>query len=133
MAAPPADVQVALTILQAVGLLIPVVFLGLRPFFTSETRETREVSLESATEDDSGPSRRIFLKFDDAPRVVRIALPVVGVLALAGILAGVHVFLWALGSWLLAAAAACLVMGIVGLGAVFYSIRQEFVSEPEGV
>lgn len=132
MAAPPADVQVALTILQAVGLLIPVVFIALRPFYSDPEPDDEELAEQikaRVLNPESSFSSSDDAQVDSLPDMLRYGLVAVGVFGLAGVFSGVRVILWAVDSWLIVAAMGCLVAGLFALGGVLYHLRQEFYIE----
>jgi len=130
MSSPPADVQVALSILQIVGLLIPVIFVALRPYF------------ESAVGQDSGGlrNRKEDVEFSDGsmtidrtPAAMKLGLAAIVLLASSAIFAGWRVLLWASNSLIVSVSVLTMGLGILCLVVLIFILRLEFVSEIPGV
>ena len=125
----PTDVEVALALLQILGLLIPVAFVILQPLLTrqgdGEYSETKEV--------DAPKGRRRFMVVDRTPPLVYGALFVISVLGLAAIAVSVRIaeFVW--GSWLITSGVLLLLLGLGALVGMVWLIREEFRSKVEGV
>jgi hypothetical protein len=127
----PDDVQIALTLLQVTGLVLPIVFIALRPFYAPGSK--REVLREEQQTRQTGDVvEGGLLNLDLTPRSIRFGSWVVGFLAAAAFIAGLRIIRYAFGSWLVLVAAACLVAGIVSLAVLFRIIQGRF-SPPESV
>jgi hypothetical protein len=125
----PPDVNVALSVLQVTGLVLPVVFIALRPFYTpsddGSPDDVPEIPHDFELADGPG--------YDAAPLVIKVGVVVAGLLVTAAVLAGARVAWYVLGSWLTVAAVVALSLGITTLGVLLYLIRRRFLGEIEAV
>jgi protein-S-isoprenylcysteine O-methyltransferase Ste14 len=114
------EIQIALRILQIIGLVLPIVFVALRPFYSpnldvQDLRERQNIA-------DSGKSGLIY-NLDLAPTVVKFGVGVIVVFALSASLAGLRVAWFLRGSWVVAFATVLLTIGLVSLSVMFYLLR----------
>lgn len=112
-------VQVSLSILQIVGLLIPVVFLSLREYFPEDLGKGN-------AKHDGGRDTEAMDYVDDPPDIIRLGWLVVASLATAGVFASVRVLVSVLKSPLVILSVLFLAGGLIGLGYIFYKIRSSF-------
>lgn len=118
--------QVALGLLQTIGLLIPVIFLSIRelskqggPLVDSDVR----------SEGSNTPSHEDAELVDVAPNTIRGAWVAIASLSAAGVLAAVVILLQVEASLALIISLGLLVLGLVSLAIVFYWIRSSFTIE----
>lgn len=109
----PESIQVSLGVLQTVGLLIPVTYLALRPYFPERLPD--EGLTTSAGER--------YHKIDVAPQVMRWGAYAVGLLAFSGFFAAMWVLIYTLESWLVALSVLFLAAGLLMLALIFFKIR----------
>lgn len=109
----PENVQIALSLLQTVGLLIPVVFLALRSYFPDEL-----------SRDDRGGSHRT-RTVKKAPRPIQIGYIAVGVFVLSGVAAASVVLQTIDDTGLLWLSVVFLMLGFGTLFYVFYLLQDE--------
>jgi len=117
--------QVALGLLQAVGLLIPVIFLSLRQLSgqtDSQYRNTIDSSLSSFDHPE-------VTEIDAAPRRIKLAWLTVALLSASGILSATTLLLQVLNSPLLVGVILSLILGLGSLAMIFYRIRSSFTIE----
>jgi len=107
------NVQIALSLLQTIGLLIPVVFLALRSYFPDKLTQESEKPGSQA------------VKIREAPRPIQIGYWVVGLFALSGVSAGVVVLHSLNDSWVLSIATASLMFGFAALLYLFYLLQDQ--------
>lgn len=128
MALPP-EVEIALRILQVTGLVLPVVFIALRPFYdpTNDQSERQRSSGSGLTFEDGE------IKFDFAPLAVRSGVVVVSLFGLAAVAACIKVILFLGGISFAAIALVLLAAGIIALGVLFFLIRARFRGTADAV
>lgn len=127
----PADIQVALSLLQILGLLIPVVFVVLQPLLApgeSVAEEKQEATIVSGI----GMSEAS-MEVVRTPTLIHGGIAVITCLALAAIAVSIRLTQFVWGSWFITAGVGLLMVGVVGLVVMVYLIRREFVSEVPGV
>ncbi|WP_157969525.1 hypothetical protein [Haloplanus rubicundus] len=132
----PTDVQVALSILQSLWLLLPIVFLGLQPFYDPNVRERtkqgRANNRNPPTRDFGGGLMR---ELDLATMELRFGVVIVALLAASAVAAGVRVakFLW--GSWVMVMSLGFLLAGVICLAVLLYLIRDRYreISTPSEI
>jgi len=117
-----ASVQVALSILQIIGLLIPVVFLSLRSYFPEQLSDNPPLRTD-------GNGDIEVEEIDAAPQIIRLGWVVVGSLAAAGLFAAIRVLISVIGSWLVVVSTAFLALGLLALALIFYEIRSSMTIE----
>ncbi|MDS0280360.1 hypothetical protein NDI85_21475 [Halomicroarcula sp. S1AR25-4] len=134
------DVQIALSLLQVTGLLLPIVFIALQPFYETviktDERGRRNRSLNSENvkrveANKEGLSEH--LVFDDSPRAIYAGAAVIGCLLLSTIFAVLQILRSLTTNWLLAMSALFLLFGLLSLGVLYYLIRTEFKSVVDAV
>lgn len=124
----PTDVEVALSLLQIIGLLIPVIFFAIQPYVSKES------SLEGKQRWKTVVRTEIpLIDVDSVPDVMIGGLAVIAMLGLAAVFAAVRVILYLAGSWFVTASVVLLILGVLGLCLLAYLIRLEFKSDVEGV
>ena len=123
----PTDIKVALTLLQIIGLLIPVIFVAIRPFASQDS--ARDANQQWKTLRRQVP----MIDADSVPDVVVGGLAVTAALGVAAILAATRVLQYLWGSWLITGSVLFLIVGILGLGGLVYLIRLEFKANIEVV
>ncbi|MDS0261861.1 hypothetical protein NDI56_20870 [Haloarcula sp. S1CR25-12] len=127
------SVQIALSLLQVTGLLLPIVFIALQPFYEqvvqaggvgpgSQHPTPKKFDLFPSDEDGSPDS----LVSDNPPRVIYAGAAVIGFLLLSTIFAVLRILLALTDDWLVILSASCLLFGLAGLGVLYYFIRTEY-------
>jgi len=123
------DVQLAATLVQAIGLILPVVFIAVRPYYAKSVDEpTGGVSQLNDQTEDIQPAETLIR--DDAPKAVGIGIWAAGALGVAGVFATARIVL-ATSDLLVISAAGGLGVGLLLLVLLILEIRREFVSEIE--
>lgn len=130
MQAPPADVSVALTIIQVVGLLLPIVFISLQPFYRPIAEKVVERQ-QHQPQDES--QETVTWERDEAPDVIVYGIPIAVLFALSALFAGLKIFIWAIDSPLVALSLLLLVSGVAMVSYLFYKVRKSFINEMVGV
>lgn len=128
MALPQTD-QFALALLQVTGLILPIVFIALQPFYRRIASKSREGNLSRSEyqELDQEEIREV----DSAPPAVRIGLLIMGALILTAILCMLHLAPYGVESILLRGAILAMMMSFVLLGYLLWAIRMQFVNIDE--
>lgn len=133
------SVEIALSLLQVTGLLLPIVFIALQPFYEQVVQSsgvkggqqpTNGEQFERVSSDEGDFEA---LVFDSPPRVIYAGAAVIGFLLLSTIFAVIRILLALTGDWLIIMSVSCLLFGLVGLGVLYYFIRAEFRIVIEGV
>lgn len=118
------DVQLAAALLQATGLILPVVFIALRPYYADELNNSDNVIRRKGRPDETEVEKRVH---DNTPTVVHAGLYAVGLFAVSTLLSSARLAL-ATNDLLIRGAVLTLWVGIVMLVLVFALIRTEFLS-----
>jgi len=123
------DVQLAATLVQAIGLILPVVFIALRPYYAEAVDEPTTGISQSNGQSEDVQSPETLIK-DDAPGAVGIGIWAAGALGVAGVFATMRLIL-ATSDLLVIGAAGGLGVGLLLLVLLILEIRNEFVTEIE--
>lgn len=135
----PSNVEAAMALLQVLGLIIPVVFIALQPYYRGVAQsQQRSVPYPpnrapdggSRDQSDYAPPTEIIVE-DGSPFVVKVGVAVVATLCFGAIVAGIEVMISYFHAPLVAWAAGLLVTGVIRISYLLYRVQRDFIKKIE--